>query len=667
MNADAAAALRTRLEADTDADLSTMRTTTDKALAIGADVWRLRWRRQPTTAVAADAGLHSTCGAVLDALALLEHTLADAQGADPALDLTGVNVLIDRATPSDDPSECDQALRSMRDATGGAARIWYRREAVGWQEDCAPAPTWPLADKRVDHWLHEYLLPRLNTAPGPLARAILAAVNDPSLHLYPSEIKAGATDRWALRLDGLQIGTASLTTATLAIGKPGKAGDGPQRKVFTEVFGQPSVTVSMAGDLVMGQMSVADAATGIHRLLSRFREAAVCGAPISHRMSGGVRIIDEHTLEARLLKGLCRLDGGNDLVRDDTEVARGSQFPTLWGHGGKPRYLDALVQRGTTPLAVELKVATGGRGRYYRRSLLQAVLYRHFIRNAPGLDPWFQAAGLDRMATEGSIGLPIPPRWTPGFDIELDRLRRIAGRVGAQVHVLDDRFTPDWVATEGLSEPNAPEIELLSWRMAAALASRWPRSLGRVVERHDCGGFYDQLQLQGAGADRTLDPPFPRPRITLHRPARCGCGRRAVLPAGRGGRSGAISPTERPPGRRLSLWAPSPAWGRASKPRLRASPTSRWRSSRKSADRGGNGAARGRATARSRRGSSAIKYPFADTAGPRPQECSPPSPESGAPPAMARRRSSSIRRASAPGHTPTAPSRSSWAVTRPSV
>lgn len=107
------------------------------------------------------------------------------------------------------------------------------------------------------------------------------------------------------------------------------------------------------------------------------------------------------------MKGLAHLDDTDEeLVLDDVEVARGSQFPTLWGHGGKARFLDALVRRGATPLAVELKVATGGQGRYYRRSLVQAVLYRHFIRNAPGLEKWFKAAGLDRMATEGASEYP---------------------------------------------------------------------------------------------------------------------------------------------------------------------------------------------------------------------------------------------------------------------
>lgn len=162
-------------------------------------------------------------------------------------------------------------------------------------------------------------------------------------------------------------------------------------------------------------------------------------------------------------------------------------------------------------------MATGGQGRYYRRSLVQLVLYRHFIRNAPGLEPWFRTAGLSRIAAQGCVGVPIPDRWTPRFTKDLELLTRVGERVGARVHVLDDRRTPDWVAVKGLPEPGVDEQELLSWRLAAALSSRWPISLGRVVERHDCGGLYDQLQLQGTG-DRRLDWPSPRPRVSLNRP-----------------------------------------------------------------------------------------------------------------------------------------------------
>ena len=343
-------------------------------------------------------------------------------------------------------------------------------------------------------------------------------MDDPSLHLYPSAITSANSEIWALRLDGLQIGTASHSRATLTIGQPGKAADGRARQIFTEIFEKPSVSVSDDPESPLGTLSTDQAAQDIRTLLRRFRRADVRGAPITHRSRGDFARVDEHALEARLLKGIVTLTNEpTELVLDDDVVARGSQFPTLWGHSTEARYLDALVRHGSTPLAVELKVATGGQGRYYRRALVQAVLYRHFIRNAPGLNPWFETAGLDRMATEGAIGIPTPRRWTPGFQGRLDLLRRVASHVGTDVYVLNDRATPDWVATESLDEPNADQLELLSWRMAAALSNRWPRSLGRVVEVHSAGGFYDQIELQGF-SDRSLTLPSSGPRISLNRP-----------------------------------------------------------------------------------------------------------------------------------------------------
>ena len=65
-------------------------------------------------------------------------------------------------------------------------------------------------------------------------------------------------------------------------------------------------------------------------------------------------------------------------------------------------------------MAIELKVATGGQGRYYRRALVQAVLYRHFILNV-WTSSWFEAAGLTRQHVLGMVGIPEPSRYTPAF------------------------------------------------------------------------------------------------------------------------------------------------------------------------------------------------------------------------------------------------------------
>lgn len=511
MNELPAESLRRRLDADPDADMRSLERDTDQVLSIGHDVWRLRWRGQVTTAVGADADLHTTCGALLDALAVLETT------DDPSVDRSTINVLIDRPMPGEVPSETAQAMRSMRDATVDVtARVWYRRDGVGWVEDGAPAPTWPRDDPRITGWVNDLLIPRLTTDPHPFAVELVQQVDDPSLHLYPSEIALTSGEVWALRVDGLEIGIVRPTTATLTIGKPGATGDGPQRTAFTEVFGRPEITVVAGTPVSPDEMSIAEAVMRVRALLRRFRDVDVRGAPITHRTKAGVGLVDEHALEARLLKGLVRLeDPGNGLVLDDRKVARGSQFPTLWGHGGRARYLDALLTDGTTPLAVELKVATGGQGRYYRRSIIQAVLYRHFILNTPDLDPWFDHARLDRTAARAAIGIPVPDRWTERFATTHRLLVLVAAHVGTSVHLLDARTTPERRSTETV-EPDPDVVETLSWQLAAALSKRWPTALGRVVELHDGGGQYDQLQLQSVN-DRAVHVPSPGPRISLNR------------------------------------------------------------------------------------------------------------------------------------------------------
>lgn len=497
------------LSADPDVDICTLRTDTDHKLSIGASVCRLRWRQQVSTAVAADADLSTTCGALLDALAMLE-SLEDGDDVDRAT----VNVLIDRPLPSSNPSECDEALRSLRAAVVGvAAQIWYRA-GERWSEDVGQPPVWPRGNDRVRGWVNDLMLPRLTTAPTEFAMQLIDAIADPSAHLYPSAIKAKSLDKWALRIDGLEIGTLGDTKGVLTLGKTGKSGDGPQRKKFVKLFGSTPVTVTN-GSAKSGELTVAEAAEKIRRLMRGFRETDVVGAPLAHRAKGDKKVVDEHTLEARLLKGLVSLDDAK-LVLDDARVARGSQFPTMWGTNTQARYLDAMLRRGTTPVACELKVAIGGQGRYYRRSLLQAVLYRHFIVNAADLSPWFAEAKLTQADTVAAIGIPIPARWTPRFDRDLELLRRVGSRVGVEVHVLDDRRTPDFDCSEHLAEPEAEQYERLSWRLAAALSRRWPRSLGRVLELHDAGGFYDQLQLRPVN-DYSLDLCSVQPRITLNR------------------------------------------------------------------------------------------------------------------------------------------------------
>lgn len=497
---------------DRDVEPGSIRTGTDRTLAIGRDVVRLTWRGETATAVAGDADLASTCGALVDAVMLHEQITATSD------DHRAISVLVHRPPPDrEEPTETDQALRSLRDAVPRPrVRIWYR-EGTAWVEDDSPAPTFA-NDTKVVEWVQNLLLPRLHTAPTALAQKLVEALNDPSLSLYPSEIKLGIEPRWSLRLDGLEIGTVGETFGTLAVGGKASTGEGPQRSAFIDVAGKDQVAFTLDG--ASGTVSVTDAAGIITKLIRRWRGHGAHGAPVTHRHKNGVPFVDEHALEARLLKGIidADIDGERaDLVLHDQEVARGSQFPTLWGRGANPRYLDAMLAVGRAPIAMELKVATGGQGRYYRRALVQAALYRHFILHAPQLDDWFRDAGLERTRLRTYIGLPLPGRRTPSFDAMVERLRATAARFDLGVLLLDDRQTPDRPDDEAGDDPPAERVEYLSLRLAGALSRRWPKELGQVLQRHDQGGGqYDELLLLHS-SDREWGPPGAGVQISMNR------------------------------------------------------------------------------------------------------------------------------------------------------
>jgi hypothetical protein len=121
---------------------------------------------------------------------------------------------------------------------------------------------------------------------------------------------------------------------------------------------------------------------------------------------------NEHALESRILRGHTQITTPDGtplaLLRGpDPVVNWGSQFPTKWGSEGSARYLDALLRDGSIPWAIEMKVAGGGGvGQYYRHAVAQAVLYRHFIRQADQLHWWFVDQGLEPTACRAAVVVP---------------------------------------------------------------------------------------------------------------------------------------------------------------------------------------------------------------------------------------------------------------------
>ncbi len=113
------------------------------------------------------------------------------------------------------------------------------------------------------------------------------------------------------------------------------------------------------------------------------------------------------------------------------------QFPAYFGPGDSARFVDALMHDGQVPWVVELKVATGGQGEYYRHAITQAVLYRTFVRQATSLHAWFCALrpALDPTACEAAIA--VPALRGPDAVLLRESLTRTAGAFGVAVVELD--------------------------------------------------------------------------------------------------------------------------------------------------------------------------------------------------------------------------------------
>jgi hypothetical protein len=113
----------------------------------------------------------------------------------------------------------------------------------------------------------------------------------------------------------------------------------------------------------------------------------------------------EHALEFQVLAGQIAIPiGGVSLVPVEREVP--CQFPALWWPRDRKRHIDALMRCGKVPWVAELKVSTGGQGKYYREGIVQAALYREFIRAADWMEAWFRSRDLDRSQCAAVVVIP---------------------------------------------------------------------------------------------------------------------------------------------------------------------------------------------------------------------------------------------------------------------
>lgn len=238
-------------------------------------------------------------------------------------------------------------------------------------------------------------LDRFDAGAPELVTRLVAAVGEPALRAYPMLTKWPV---WSLRLEGLIVAQLDGESGWLDVGKEGKAGAASAQReswmAATDGLGRVAVKAS----------SVEAAATVLRRFASLWLDAS----------AGHEAEQNEHALESRILRGAVpvALPDGTELamIRPDPLINWGSQFPTQWSNAStrNRHFLDALLHDGPTPWALELKVESGGSGSYYRHGVAQAVLYRHFIRTARPVHPWFthQGGGLDAEQCEAALVVP---------------------------------------------------------------------------------------------------------------------------------------------------------------------------------------------------------------------------------------------------------------------
>ena len=217
-----------------------------------------------------------------------------------------------------------------------------------------------------------------------------------------------------MRLDGLEIGRTGPTGTTLRLNSTDLTKPGEPHRSWQQIVGLDPIhyTPEHLDDLVVL----------VDRLIAAWTTVDSPGAVLKHGQA-------EHALEAHILSGRLTLDTQAGPLRLAVPFRSGmlaaAQFPTLWGDVTRPaRYLDALLaDRHGRPWAVELKDqdAGGGHGAYLRHGIGQAVLYRHYIRSAAELDPWFEHHALKRRECRAALGsrlLLCPrPRASHGFEI----------------------------------------------------------------------------------------------------------------------------------------------------------------------------------------------------------------------------------------------------------
>jgi hypothetical protein len=364
---------------------------------------RLLRVRQPDVlkvGIGDDADVNDHVHALLDLLAWHHYEVAHGTKPGNLVQLVmGESSQTEKALPP---------LRTLRESHSGSPKIELcvlREDRTLAVDESAP-PTFESGSAQT--W-SGYLADWYAKSPAGVAQAVLdAAPERDRLRLYPQLSTSPTKGRWSLRMDGLQVGEVGEAEGVLQVGSS-EASSQKAVKAWLDVSdGQKAVPFSTE--------NLAQAVTLIGELAKRLGPSD--GGLLDHG-------VPEHAVESAVVRGTITVKvAGRELhpLRMSQSVAYGSQIPTQWAPGERPRYLDALMRQGTVPWAVEMKVKSGGGyGAYLRHAIGQAVLYRHFLRTATGIQAWLRAEQLDAQAVRAAVLYPEPTD---------DVRRKIAARIG---------------------------------------------------------------------------------------------------------------------------------------------------------------------------------------------------------------------------------------------
>lgn len=372
-------------------------------------------------AVAVGADTKVQIGALLDLVDLHLHGADRVDQTCVAPDEVTLFLVEDRWD-----TEAEGALRTLAAQLEVKFRVHLRRLTS--RAEILPISPHGL-DDLGDHQKYRYsdwrrYFDELGDHPSALVGRILAGVPRESFRAYPMLTNKG---RWSLRLEGLEVAQVGQRRGWVDVAKDYTGRRGPERTTWLSQVPQ-------------GRLEVTEEDASVDRAVREINRFADAWGDI---LAAGTKQ-NEHALESRILRGAVPITvstGELHLIGGrDTRVSWGSQFPTRWGRtsSNAGRYLDALLRDGSTPWALELKVArSGGGGDYYRHAVEQAVLYRHFIRQAAHLAPWFERFDLDHTACRAAV---VVPEFSPGSERWAERLRAVCAVFDVELVTVSERF-----------------------------------------------------------------------------------------------------------------------------------------------------------------------------------------------------------------------------------